>query len=301
MVLSFVTPLIEEDISEFLANLKVLLERLRPLENAYPDLGVDFYISLQGVDSATSQGVRDTVKQLCHDVIVIDLNEAGVSVARNSALIAIGTGTSTRFILFFDARIEYSEVFLNNVVSACYAGEHTITWGLPLFGDEDNSVAANAPYQMDLVDILGNPYIWNMVFRSDLLDGIRFDESRGPGKYTRLKSGEDALFLNEVLYRRGSYWVYAVPGEVRHPSRIGALSKYASYASGQVDLMCVLMEDYRLELKVRVYALFRYLLFCIASLRFMLKGRKGLSVFSSRMCAIVGRLPGIVPFDSKPR
>jgi hypothetical protein len=295
MLLSFITPLIENDISAFLANLEVLLDRLRPLQRVYPDFRFNFYIALQEADLKTSQGLRSKAESLCPEVNVFELNETGVSVARNKALSSLENKSLTRFILFFDARIEYSEFFLHNVVSACYSGEHAILWGFPVFGEEGyrNSGDVNVPYLKDLADILGNPYVWNMVFRSDLLMGIRFDENRGPGKQTKLKSGEDALFLNEVLCRRGSYNVRMVRGEVRHPSRIGELSKYSSYASGQVDLMCVLIEDQRLELKVRIYAFYRYVLFVIASFRFLLKGRQGLRVFSSRMCAIVSRIPGM--------
>jgi hypothetical protein len=292
MLLTFITPLIEKDIPPFLVNLDLLLMKICPLQRIYPELKIGLNIVLQAAGSGALRSLREKVWSLCPDAIVVELSEANVSAARNRALSNLPAGClTTGFVLFLDARIEYSEAFLRNLVSYCFAGVETILWGWPRFDDNscDDSAhdsASSKSSVRDLSDIPGNPYIWNMAFRYDMLAGISFDENRGPGKQTKIKSGEDALFLNEVLNRRGEYRVRVVGGDVRHPSRYGELGKYAAYASGQVDLMCLLMKDRRLKVKVRVMSFFRYCLFIVASFRFLLKGRQGMNVFSSRMKAL---------------
>lgn len=295
MLISLVTPLIEYDIPVFMTNLGMLIEKLLPIQVAYPDLKVEFYVVLQATDNVTFQKFQESTRGLYATINVIGMSETGVSAARNTALRTLGSESTSHYILFFDARIGYSEAFLQNLVSVCRVGEETLLWGAPTFGDnvEDRTAKIGTTFYKDLSDILGNPYIWNIAFRSDLLYDVRFDETRGPGKQTRVKSGEDALFLNEVLCRRGNYQVKTVSGYVNHPSRVGELDRYALYASGQVDLMCLLIEDQRLNFVVRAYAFFRYTVFVFASVRFLFMGAQGFNVFINRMSALFGRLPKI--------
>lgn len=291
MLLSFITPLIVRDFPVFLENLKVLRDRLILIQNDCPNFEFEFYIVLQETNCLAFQEFQEAVRQFGSTAIVINQDKAGVSSARNKALYAISIRPLPCYVLFFDARIEYSAAFLRNLVSVCDAGSETIIFGIPLFSNNhtSNVTCGNASFQRDLSDILGNTYIWNMAFFSKILKGVYFDESRGPGGNTNVKSGEDALFLNEVLYHRGSYIVCVVQGEVFHPTRAEELSKYALYASGQVDVMCLLIKDNRLNFAVRAYALLRYVLFVFASIRFLFKGAQGFKVFTSRIHALLDR------------
>jgi hypothetical protein len=166
-----------------------------------------------------------------------------------------------RYVCFLDADAVPSVGLLRSVAprlaksSDLFVGN--IRWyegPLPDPGGE-----AAEPVRAAIGPLLLSTYLWSSFLPARLVidSGVRFDESIGPGESTRLKSGEDVLFLAELVVANEVHEVLRFGRCALHPERPSDFSKHLTYAEGQGALFVRLLRSrMRRSLKATVLASF---------------------------------------------
>lgn len=155
-------------------------------------------------------------------------NYFSVSDARNYC-IDYALSLNYKNIYFFDASIYMppeSAAFL-------YKCQFSSTGYIPRLEysfSEPHGTNLKKNYTVKKIYPISNPFVWTFLFPVSLLS-TRFDENLGPGEKTILKSGEDVLFLYDVLC--GRRVLQSRNDYVFHPPRGGDNTKRLIYAEGQ--------------------------------------------------------------------
>lgn len=109
-----------------------------------------------------------------------------------------------------------------------------------------NTVSYSNPSPIKLnVSPLYKPYVWSYLLPLQLIGDIRFNENIGPGDGTYYKSGEDLLFLYDVLSKTNFSVIHNAAAIVFHPPRDKYFSKHTDYALGQGYTLKIILKKYK--------------------------------------------------------
>jgi glycosyltransferase involved in cell wall biosynthesis len=210
------------------------------VKQTYPNIEI---ILVDDGSTDSSGRICDKWEQLHANIVCIHQTNAGVSTARNAGL----DKASGEYIIFCDAddmMLPDMIVRLYDIVTTYKADmgvcSYTQTYPSNLEADTSDS------YEVDIIDNSNmrqkviyerNGYLWNKIFRSDILHSMRFD--------TNLAYMEDALFVHQYLMKI---------------SKVACTSKPLYMHRDNPDgIMKVVLSDKKLTLMVadeRIYDLF---------------------------------------------
>lgn len=220
------------------------------------------------------------------DVELVTTDRFSASAARNLGVARLRRGRD-RYVCFLDADAVPSVGLLRSVrPRLADSGEllvGRVAWhrGPAPDGPEEPSVAERAPVARWLL----STYLWStfLPVPAVLDPAIRFDESIGPGEGTRLKSGEDVLFLARVVAANGLTHALRFASPAHHPARPRDFSKHLAYAEGQGALFVRLLRGpLRRSLKAAVLASFGLFL-GNGLLRVLLFRRRSVTILALRL------------------
>jgi hypothetical protein len=194
------------------------------------------------------------------DVELVTTSGFSASAARNLGIARLRRGED-RYVCFLDADAVPSVGLLRSVRgrlqadSAILVGRvHWHDRGLPAGFEE-----ATEPSRVPIGRLLLSAYLCSTFLPvAQVLDAaVRFDESIGPGESTCLKSGEDVLFLTQLVVANDATHALRFDARAFHPSRPRDFSKHLAYAEGQGSLFVRLLRSpMRTSLKAVVFASF---------------------------------------------
>lgn len=162
---------------------------------------------------------------------VVNLTYRSVSKARN---IGIDFAEKHQFthIYFHDVSIELTE-------STCAILKSDGMHPSLAFSFQAKFVGANTTDQLKKLSKpskalpLYKPYVWTYIIPLKLIADLRFNEDFGPGDGTNYKSGEDLLFLYEILIKTDFSVIENNSAIAFHPPREKNYTKHLNYAKGQ--------------------------------------------------------------------
>lgn len=273
------TPVAETDRDLFLS-------QLARQSDAAPDLSRLRVIAVhQSPDPGATEALATKVRGIVPEAEVVHQAEPSVSRARNGAMArCLSQAGPGDFVVFRDCRSLLDRRFVGALATdaglpdlVCTA---TILWGdtVPPPGREPVGFRAHH-------DLIGRPTLAAFAFRPALLADIRFREDLGPGAETRIKAGEDVLFMAELLALRGDWQVRVIPGTLLLAPRADTNAKRRAYAAGQVYAARTLLGDPRQPRQVRTYARLRLWLFALGTIRFLRPGT--MNVFRARLSVLL--------------
>ncbi|MGH2569691.1 MAG: hypothetical protein ACRDGR_00605, partial [bacterium] len=166
-----------------------------------------------------------------------------------------------RYVCFLDADAVPSVGLLRSVRGRLRAGEEILAGRLRWHEGPrpDGFADETEPSRVPIARLLLASHLCATFLPvAQVLDaGIRFDESIGPGEVTSLKSGEDVLFLTQVVVANDARRALRFEACTFHPSRPPDFSKHLAYAEGQGSLFVRLLRSrMRRSLKAVVLASF---------------------------------------------
>ncbi|MCX4073035.1 hypothetical protein [Aeromonas caviae] len=267
-----ITPIISRDIEVFLCNFTMC-------ETIFLDLRgrANYYIACQNFTEVEKEYFSARCFDISANVHLIYLEINNVSVARNVLLNRISCKDDD-VILFMDSSIKFSHEFLTHVLEM---ESHVLM--------ASNNIAplkaSNQKKVIKFYDFVGHPYIWSFAFKWKTIAKSRFNEKLGPGDGTKYKSGEDVLFLHNVL-KKINYYVDYSAACVYHPPRTNDYRKYLIYASGQANVIKALILHGDV-FYTKAWASFRLILFVFGSFRFIFHGREGVKIFHRRLASVI--------------
>jgi hypothetical protein len=193
------------------------------------------------------------------DVELVTTSRFSASAARNLGIARLDR--AARYVCFLDADAVPSVGLLRSVRERVPA-DAGILVGRPHWHEGPTPAGFHEPTEPVSVPIgrlLLAAYLWSTFLPVALVldSGARFDESIGPGEGTRLKSGEDVLFLAQVVVANDVTRALRLDSRTFHPARPRDFSKHLAYAEGQGSLFVRLLRSrMRRSLKAAVLASF---------------------------------------------
>lgn len=250
--LALVTPVTDAELPAYREVLETVLTNL-----ARAEVAADLVVVVQ-TRGGPADPVLDFLRRPGIDLVVTDRYSA--SRARNVGIGRIRRGEHRR-ICFLDADAVPGVGLLRSVRSRLADDEDVLVGRVRWHeGTPPADADAAAPgVRVPIERCLFGTYLWSAFLpAAAVLDtGVRFDESIGPGEDTRLKSGEDVLFLAELAEAAGLRHAVRFDACALHPARPSDYSKHLFYAEGQGALFVrLLRKRLRRPLKASVLASF---------------------------------------------
>ena len=244
MKLSVIIPCLDYEFSSYVETLKY---SVRTILNECRDFEIHVILMLQSSTSDFSANdceLTDFSNKLKEDltsISVVHLQKCSVSLARNIGIdLSIENGCS--HVYFHDISIVVSKEFagnfprMNNVIDyACSGSPKFSSFTLPLMPSNSSNINNYEPNFLKSISYPAfNPYVWTYIFPINMISDIRFCENIGPGSDTKIKSGEDYIFLSDVLRKSRFYSLRSKNKSfVYHPLRKKFGEKSLIYAKGQ--------------------------------------------------------------------
>ena len=252
MSLGMITPVMDSQLPAYRTVFLTVMQNLRE-----SDVGAELVVVVQskgGADRLDLDFLRTP------GVVVLTTTRFSASAARNLGLDRLRS-TEPRFVCSLDSDAVPSVGLLRSVRSYL-GGSDRILIGRAHWqdGEADGQFSDVTPGRPASIGrVLFSTYLWSTFLPTSYVHGpgIRFDESIGPGEETQLKSGEDVLFLSQVVLTNEIEEALTFDACALHPRRPSDYSKHLTYAEGQGALFVrLLRSQLPRSLKARVVASF---------------------------------------------
>lgn len=228
------------------------------------------------ISNDTTENVDDSFFKQFNNFSVINLTYRSVSKARN---IGIDFAEKNQFthIYFHDVSIELDQ-------STCEILKSDGIHPSLAFSFQAKFADANAVDQFKKNSKpskalpLYKPYVWTYIIPLKLIADIRFNENFGPGDDTNFKSGEDLLFLYDILIKTDFSVIENNSAIAFHPPREKNYTKHLNYAKGQGLTLRLLLNKHK-RISDLIYC---FLFFGNAILRCLLLKQNSIKILKNR-------------------
>jgi hypothetical protein len=277
VVLNILCPVIFDEAERFATRMARILQDLNAANFNYKVLIV--------LQSKTADNGPLERLALHPNVIVRRTARYSVSHARNVALEHVRK-SSENYVYFLDASVVPTEdfwyLFKENAASQLSAWVCSINWT-----DLAPKTNGFGSHIRGLGYLFPKMYVWACVFRADVVGDTRFDEDVGPGENTTTKSGEDFLFVQDILVNRNIRQLPYYPTVVvNHPPRPEDFSKHLTYAGGQGRMYRrLLLSPAPISFKA-VYAMYAFFFLVNGLLRLFLFKEKSIQIMAQRLTGL---------------
>lgn len=199
-------------------------------------------------------------------VILLRMPALGVSAARNKALSLIEDVVDA--IMFVDVNVRPGRHFLTAALAILL--HESVVSGPVAFMASQQSEGSDRVERIAFRQLVFRGFVWSTLFRAEMVRGLRFNETIGPGTLSHHQAGEDSRFLFEAWKRSGLHWASWLPTKpVARLPRSDLPEKIQRYAWGQGWLVGNYMLHSYTSWLDRPYFCFRALLFLANSVRML--------------------------------
>ena len=274
MKLGIIIPLIEEELEGFYSTIKKVQLNLKTAL-------IDNY-SILVVLQSKSTIVLPTIKHLKFEKTRL----YSVSNARNIGLDRFQSNCDYIYLLDQDAvpSVEFLIESKKNMTLKISIWSGKINW---VESKNDMITSSNDKFKsLTSFVIPFKSFLGCYFFKSELIDlqKIRFNLNLGPAENTKLKTGEDILFLCDVFSENKIHSYKYYPNlYVHHPQRPTNNSKTLLYLEGQIAIYKELVYNNQMLIKIRFGSLIYLFMFMVNGfLKFLKFEKNGLIILKRR-------------------
>lgn len=288
--ISFVTPVIEHDLNCFIDNIPLVLENL-----SVSNFNIVEWIVVVQHKTEISADVLNALKKF--DINVLFTNFYSISRARNIGIREIRCSEeNTEVVCFLDAdalpSVELLNFFSANINEGIPLVGGKIFWG----GAEDIKLlnitrwCVNKNFSVPSPLVIFNTFLGCYAFNKKLLlhSSVLFDETIGPAENTKLKTGEDVMFLltfvNSLNLKK---ILYSPISKVFHPARESDNEKALVYAEGQAITYSNILKGSQIAIRFRLASFVYLFLFVINGfVKVFLRKKNSILILRARLNAL---------------
>lgn len=286
MKLGIIIPLIEEELEGFYSSIKKVQLNLKlSLIDNY-----DILVVLQSKSNITLPKIKN--------LKFVITTFYSVSNARNVGLERFQSNCDYIYILDQDAvpSVEFlRESKINmNLKIAIWSGK--INW----IGNTNNKLKSsnNSVKKLSIFFIPYKTFLGCYFFKSELINfhKIRFNQNLGPAENTKLKGGEDVLFLANFFSKNNiKTYKYYSNLYVHHPKRPSNNQKELLYLESQAAISRHLVHNNQMLYKIRFGSLIYLFLFLVNGfVKFLKLEENGLIILKKRLSSIFKKYDKII-------
>lgn len=282
--LSVITPMLNEELDNYIEGFSKYHHSSINLISQF----TEFILIIQGEKEPDSDIIKKLLKIFSPTIIFSTIKST--SHARNIGIEYITKKQAqTEKVIFLDSDSFIDQKSWTKIYEICQNSENLIhetkiNWDVnstpPIIQEVVNADISKKLWQNRMF----RTYLWSLIIPTDLVirKKLRFDEKLGPGEKTLFKSGEDTLFLLELLQNYPMKFIHIHSNiYVHHPDRPSDNSKQLTYAFGQGNLFKLLFSKNKNKL-FSIYLLFWLLLF-IGNTIFMVASLKPNAIEIAKM------------------
>ena len=281
MTLGIVIPVIEEELENFYSNIK--------------EIQLNFKLAqLESYQIVVVLQSKNNITLPCIDKVGFEITSFySVSNARNIGLDKLENKCSYIYLLDQDAipSVEFLIEAKTNMGLKYDIWSGKINWVKNKINKIKSSNEKNSYLKTFFIPY--NSFLGCYFFKSELIkrDKIRFNDHLGPAENTYLKSGEDVLFLCDLLSKNKVQRYKFYPNlYINHPKRTTDNSKTILYLDGQAAIYKHLLFNNCMLFQIRLGSLIYLFLFMSNGFFKFLKGEeKGFFIFKRRLSSIFKR------------